>query len=426
MEALGRHLVIELYKCSGAKLNDVTHIEQSMIRAARDSGATVLNSTFHHFQPFGVSGVVVIQESHLAIHTWPEYGFASLDLFTCGESVDTWMAYHLLKEALEAEYGSATEMWRGSYRLLQEQSTVYSEVAPATPPVVAPHYNRNVWMTERNEDSAFSLRHSGDLLYRKTSAYQDIKVYETFKFGNTLVLDDMIMCTEKDEFVYHEMIAHIPMMTLPNPKRALVIGGGDGGTVRELLRYDSLEEVVLVEIDEFVIDACKQYLPSIAGSLDHPKLKLHVADGIQYVREAADRSFDLIIVDSTDPVGPAEGLFNEAFYQQVHRCLTDDGVLVAQSESPMFNAPVFQSVFQCHQRIFGANNVHCYLAFIPTYPTGMWSFAYASKGSAHPLKSFDADRASQFSKSKGLKYYNEMVHSAAFALPNFVRDLLQA
>lgn len=424
MEALGRHLVIELYRCAAEKLNDVMHIEQSMIDAAKESGATVLNSTFHHFQPFGVSGVVVIQESHLAIHTWPEYGFASLDLFTCGDSVDTWTAYHLLKEAFEAEYGSATEMWRGSYRLLQEQQKVPTTPLTPAPIPIAPHYNRNVWLTERSEDCAFSLRHSGDLLYRKKSPYQDIKIYQTYKFGNTLILDDMIMCTEKDEFVYHEMIAHVPMLTHPDPKRALVIGGGDGGTVRELLRHENLEEVVLVEIDEDVIDSSRQYLPTISSALDHPKLKIHVADGIEYVKNCDDRRFDLIIVDSTDPVGPAEGLFNAEFYHQVHRCLTNDGILVAQSESPMFNASVFQSVFQCHRDIFGAGQVHSYLAYIPTYPTGMWSFAYASKGSAHPLKSFDTERAHQFSEHHRLRYYNEMVHSAAFALPNFVRELL--
>jgi spermidine synthase len=214
------------------------------------------------------------------------------------------------------------------------------------------------------------------------------------------------------------------MLTHPDPKRALVIGGGDGGTVRELLRHENLEEVVLVEIDEDVIDSSRQYLPTISSALDHPKLKIHVADGIEYVKNCADRRFDLIIVDSTDPVGPAEGLFNAEFYHQVHRCLTNDGILVAQSESPMFNAAVFQSVFQCHRDIFGAGQVHSYLAYIPTYPTGMWSFAYASKGSAHPLKLFDTERARQFSEHHRLRYYNEMVHSAAFALPNFVRELL--
>jgi len=424
MEALGRHLIIELYNCSISKLNDVVHIEHSMSRAAKESGATVINSTFHHFQPFGVSGVVVIQESHLAIHTWPEYGFASLDLFTCGESVDPWIAYHSLKQALEAEYGSATEMWRGSFRLLQKAENVPATLSVTNSQITAPKLNRNIWFTERSENTALSLRHSGDLLYKKLSPFQDVKVYETFEFGNTLVLDDRIMCTEKDEFIYHEMITHVPLLTHANPKRVLVIGGGDGGTVREVLKHEGLDEVVLVEIDEFVVDAARQYLPTISVALDHPKLKLEIDDGIRYMCEASDQCFDVVIVDSTDPVGPAEGLFNEAFYREVYRCLTPDGILVVQSESPMFHTSVFQSIFKCHKRIFGVEQVHCYLAFIPTYPTGMWSFSYASKGNSHPLKQFNAAQAKAFAASQQLKYYNERLHPAAFVLPTFVQQLL--
>lgn len=424
MEALGRHIIAELYGCSASHLSDAIYIEQSMIAAARNAGATVLNSNFHHFSPFGVSGVVVIQESHLAIHTWPEYSFASLDVFTCGSTVDPWKSYHWLKEAMKAEHGSATELWRGSFNLLQKNEQLV-ELRAEKQQTVAPKLNRNTWFTELNEDTAFSLRHSGHLLYKHKSKYQEIKIYETSKFGNVLVLDGLIMCTEKDEYVYHEMIAHVPMLTHSNPKRALVIGGGDGGTVRELLRHENLEEVVLVEIDEYVIEAARKYLPTISVALDHPKLKIKVADGIQYVREVPDNQFDLIIVDSTDPVGPAEGLFNQEFYQQTHRCLTENGILVTQSESPVFNQETFKAVSQCHKSIFGLENVWSYLTFIPTYPMGMWSFSYASKGKVHPLTNLNFTRSKSFTQKHQLRYYNEEIHSAAFALPTFVRSLLQ-
>jgi spermidine synthase len=220
------------------------------------------------------------------------------------------------------------------------------------------------------------------------------------------------------------MITHVAMNSHGNVKRALVIGGGDGGTVRELLRHENLDEVVLVEIDALVIEACKLHLPETAVAFDHPKLKLLVEDGIKYINECADGAFDLIIVDSADPVGPGEGLFTSEFYSQVYRCLTANGIMVTQSESPRFNSQVFVEIYDCYKGIFGADKVHCYLAAIPTYPTGTWSFSFSAKGDAHPLK-FDKEQAAKFSVDQNLKYYNEDIHAAAFALPNFVKQLLK-
>ena len=214
------------------------------------------------------------------------------------------------------------------------------------------------------------------------------------------------------------------MLSHGNVKRALVIGGGDGGTVRELLRHPGLDEVVLVEIDELVIEACKLHLPETASAFDHPKLKLLVEDGIKYINECPDSAFDLIIVDSADPVGPGEGLFTAEFYTQVHRCLTSEGIMVTQSESPRFNSEVFVEIYDCYKSIFGADKVKCYLAAIPTYPTGTWSFSFSSKGNTNPLV-YDKESAAAFSREQGLKYYNEDIHAAAFALPNFVKQLLK-
>lgn len=265
MKALGRHVIVEFYQCSASKLNDVEYLEQNMVLAAHKTGATVINSTFHHFHPLGVSGVVVIQESHFAIHTWPEYSFASLDIFTCGDSVDPWIAYHLIKEAIEAEYGSATEMGRGHFSLLEKNGLEvsseehYSQFAQIQarefslasraqhqpdflPPeklgqdqsgknqifadISSAKLDQKTWFTECNQDIAFSFRHTGKVLHKQKTPYQNIKIYESRKFGNTLVLDDLIMCTEKDESIYHEMITHVPMLTHPDPQSVLIIGGG--------------------------------------------------------------------------------------------------------------------------------------------------------------------------------------------------------
>ncbi|MBA9078003.1 polyamine aminopropyltransferase [Rufibacter quisquiliarum] len=425
MDALGRHILVEFYNCSPELMNDVVHIENSMVEAAETAGATVINSTFHHFSPYGVSGVVVIQESHLAIHTWPEYGYAAVDLFTCGETVDPWVSYNFLKEAFKASHGSSMECRRGQQSLLKR--TDFTVESRDTGQVVAPipTITRDVWFTERDENIALSLKHSGNQLYKKQSPYQKVEVFETLAYGNMLTLDGMVMCTQKDEYVYHEMITHVPVFSHGNVKKALVIGGGDGGTVRELLRHEAIEEVVLVEIDELVIEACKLHLPETASAFNHPRLNLLVADGIQYIQDCPDAAFDLIIVDSADPVGPGEGLFTAAFYAEVYRCLTSNGIMITQSESPRFNTKVFVEIYDTYKSIFGAEKVHCYLAAIPTYPTGTWSFSFCSKGEVQP-KNFDQTAAAAFSRSQGLRYYNEDIHTAAFALPNFVKDLLSS
>ena len=424
MAALGRHIIVELYDCTPNLLNDVVHIEKSMEVAATKAGATIINSTFHHFSPYGVSGVVVIQESHLAIHTWPEYGYASVDLFTCGDTVDPWVSYKVLKERLEAAHGSALELQRGEMVLLSQQPLdVQSLRDEKSANDGTPIRTRDIWFTERDDQIALSLKHDAKL-YDHQSAFQKVEIYQTQAYGNMLTLDGMVMTTEKDEYVYHEMITHVPTLTHPKPKRALVIGGGDGGTVRELLKHDCFDEVVMVEIDQKVIDASREFLPNIASALDHPKLNLIVDDGIKYVNETPDDAFDIVIVDSTDPVGPAEGLFTVEFYKEVYRILSSDGVMVTQSESPRFNQKVFQEIYEVYKSIFGDDQVHCYLAYIPTYPTGMWSFSYSSKGQAHPLKELDKERVEKFTDANSLQYYNAGIHESAFALPNFVSNMI--
>ncbi len=424
--SLGRHILVEFYESSPEILNDVSLIEQSMVDAAQEAESTVVNSTFHHFSPFGVSGVVVIEESHLAIHTWPEYGFASMDIFTCGDSVEPWIAFNYLKKAFHSEHASSMEMLRGQLNLLEkkEDFDLGAMRDEKTQEILAPKYKRNVWFTDRDENIALSLRHKGNTLFREKSPYQKVEVFDTYAYGRMLACDDMVMCTEKDEYVYHEMIAHVPLLTHREAKKILVIGGGDGGTVRELLKHDHVEEVIMVEIDEKVVEASKQHLPTLSQAFGDPRLHLIYDDGIKYVQQAPSETFDLVIVDSTDPVGPAEGLFTEDFYNDVYRILNEQGVMITQSESPRFNVEVYKEIYQTFKRIYGDDKVFSYLLFIPTYPTGMWSFSYSSKGDAHPWKSLNDQEARDFTEKNGLQYYNPEVHRAAFSLPNFVRNMI--
>jgi len=425
MNSLGRHVLVEFFGCSSDILNDVPLIESSMVAAAKEAGATVINSVFHHFSPFGVSGVVVIQESHLAIHTWPEYRYAAVDLFTCGNTVNPWVSFDKLKASFEADYGSALELNRGQLELFERIDIDLGELRDEiTHKLVTPKRSRSVWFTDRNENIALSIRHKGEQLFREKSPYQTVEIFDTFEYGKMLTIDKMVMCSEKDEDAYHEMIIHIPMLLNPGFTNVLVIGGGDGGSVRELLRHPQVENITMVEIDGTVVRASKQFLPTLSHGLDDPKVDLRIEDGIAFVHNAPDETYDLIVVDSSDPVGPSEGLFSTEFYQQVYRCLKPGGAMTAQTESPRFNQRAFVDINHCLWGIFGQDQVFSYLAFIPTYPTGMWSFAYASKGAAHPLHDFDAAKADAFAKAHNLQYYNPGMHQATFCLPTFVTHML--
>ncbi|MEL6399694.1 MAG: polyamine aminopropyltransferase [Cyanobacteria bacterium J06626_4] len=425
MNSLGRHILVEFHGCSSEILNDVPHIEKSMLKAAKEAGATIISSVFHHFSPFGVSGVVVIQESHLAIHTWPEYRYAAVDLFTCGYSVSPWTSYEILKAEFEAHHGSAVELNRGQLELLEKSDIDVGELRDsATQKLITPRYSRSVWFTDRNENIALSIRHKGDRVFYEKSPYQTVEIFDTFEYGKMLSVDSMVMCSEKDEKAYHEMIIHVPMLTQPAIKDVLVIGGGDGGSVREILKHDQVESITMVEIDEAVVRASREFLPTLSSGLDDPKLNLIIGDGIEFVKNSPTDAYDLIVVDSSDPVGPAEGLFSQTFYQDVYRCLRPNGLMTAQSESPRFNQKAFVELHHCLENIFGAESVHCYLAFIPTYPTGMWGFSFCSKGGLHPVDDLTRDRAAEFAQVQQLQYYNAGIHQAAFCLPTFIQTML--
>ncbi len=263
-----------------------------------------------------------------------------------------------------------------------------------------------------------------EVLFNQQSEYQHVQVLQTDAFGRLLTLDGLVMLTEWDEFVYHEMISHPALCLMHEPKRVLVVGGGDGGTVREVLRHPSVEQVDLVEIDKMVIDVSREFFPQIASGLDDPRVNVLVQDGIEFVKQAAPGTYDLVTVDSTDPVGFAEGLFGEAFYRDCARILTDQGILAAQTESPFDR--LFRDSIQAAHRLLGDifPEVHMYLAYIPTYPMGMWSFTVGSKR-LHPVRDYDASRAAErlASLQGELRYYNPDVHVAAFSLPTFVRKL---
>lgn len=258
-----------------------------------------------------------------------------------------------------------------------------------------------------------------EVLFSKQSKFQKVEIIDTDSaLGKILTLDDLMMTTEGDEHFYHEMITHIPMMNHKEPKSVLVIGGGDGGTVREVLKHSTVERVVLCEIDGMVIDVCKKYLPTIAGELDNPKVEVLVEDAIEYIKNKQNE-FDIILIDSTDPMGPGEGLFTEEFYTNVKKALKKGGIVTAQSESPIVNKEEIKKMYTLLKKVFPITST--FTSPIPTYPGGYWAWAFCSV-EVEPLSYLDEKRCEEVTKS--CKIYNKEYHLARFALPNFLKKLL--
>lgn len=273
-----------------------------------------------------------------------------------------------------------------------------------------------LWFTEKHtEDVLFSIKVDRHV-YTGKSDFQQVDIFDTPEFGRILTIDGILMVTEKDEAIYHDMITHVPMAVNPAIRRALVIGGGDGGTVRELTRYSTIEKIDMVDIDSLVVDVSREYIKQTSHKLDDPRVTLYFEDGVKFVKNILE-PYDLIIVDSTDPIGPGEGLFTGEFYKDCYHALTADGILVNQHETPYYDIYA-NMMMRAHHRIKELFPVcKVYQAHIPTYQSGHWLFGFASK-QFDPVK--DLDAAVWNGLGLDTYYYNTDAHVGAFALPNFV------
>lgn len=278
-----------------------------------------------------------------------------------------------------------------------------------------------IWYSDNHTDDArFSLRINKQL-FSAESEFQRIDIVESVDMGKVLISDGDLMLTEKDEFIYHEMISHVPMAVHPNVEKVLVIGGGDGGVVRELIKYDTIQLIDVVEIDKLFIEACRKYLPEIAGSLTDSRVSIYNEDGLRFIRSKTN-IYDLIIIDSPNPFGPGEGLFTKEFYGNCFNALKDNGIMINQNESPFYEEEAFQCQ-RMHKRILETFPISkVYQAHIPSYPSGHWLFGFASK-KYHPWK--DIDSVSWKMKGIKTKYYSPRLHKGAFSLPLYVEELLR-
>ncbi len=275
----------------------------------------------------------------------------------------------------------------------------------------------NDWFVEICSDagSAFALKVTAKL-HEEQTEFQKIEIFETEKFGNLMIIDGFYMVSTRDNFLYHEMMSHPVLFTHRDPKNVVIIGGGDCGTLREVLRHPGIESAVQVEIDERVTRLAEQYFPELCESNHDPRARLLFDDGIRHVKEAAAGSLDVLIIDSTDPIGPAEGLFGEPFYRDAYRALGTDGILVQQSESPLYHMHLLKEMHAAMRRT-GFNQIRTLFFPQPIYPSGWWSATMALKGDEFPA----FDRARIENRNFETVYYTADIHQAAFAQPAFFR-----
>jgi spermidine synthase len=395
----GLHLIGDLTgcRCDPQHLLDGEGFRAKCLEMVAASGLTTMDATFHTFEGGGFTGTVVLAESHLAIHTWPERQGLTLDVYVCNYSADNSakarQLFEMLVDHFQPTEAARHEVDRGEHLLMEPLSDSTGFYVKATRQI-------GEWQTR----------------------YQKMAIYDTPQYGKLFRLDGFNMTSEKEEFVYHENLIHPALTAHAAPKKVLIIGGGDGGSSEEALKHPSVEQVTMVEIDGEVIEVAKTHFHAVhQGVFDNPKLRVLVDDGMKFVRETHEK-FDLIALDLNDPMGPAEALYSTEFFQQLRAALAPGGALTLHIGSPVARP---ERVAQLAQRLNGVFRiVRPYTMYIPLYGS-LWAMAVCSdKLDPKAVTADEIDRRIEARKLPDLRYYNGETHEGVFALPNFVRDLV--
>lgn len=395
----GLHLIGDLggCRCDPHLLLDGESFKEKCVALVNESGLTVMDASFHQFEGSGFTGTVVLAESHLAIHTWPERQGLTLDVYVCNYSADNSAKARALFDSIIGYFQPSEvarhEVDRGAHLLMEPL----------------------------NDSTGFYIKATRQLGEWQTR-FQKVAIYETPHYGRIFRLDGFNMTSEKEEFVYHENLIHPALTAHAAPRKVLIIGGGDGGSSEEALKHPSVEQVTMVEIDEDVIRVAKEYFGAVHnGAFDNPKLRVLVEDGMRFVRETSER-FDLIALDLNDPMGPAEALYSTEFFQQLRAALSPGGALTLHIGAPVARP---DRVAELAQRLNGIFRiVRPYTMYIPLYGA-QWAMAVCSD-KLDP-KAFTADEIDRRIEQRGLqdlRFYNGETHEGVFALPNYVRDLV--
>jgi spermidine synthase len=395
----GLHLIGDLTgcRCDPKVLLDGERFREQCLQMVRDAGLTIMDSTFRQFEGSGFTGTVVLAESHLAIHTWPEQGGLTLDIYVCnfsGDNSDKARAlFRALIDHFQPTEAATHEIDRGEHLLMEPLNASTGFYIKATRQI-------GEWQTK----------------------FQKLSIYDTPHFGKLFRLDGFNMTSEKDEFVYHENLIHPAATAHAGPKNVLIIGGGDGGSSEEVLKHPSVEQVTMVEIDAEVIRVAKEHFGAVHnGVFDNPKLRVLIEDGLRFVRETKQK-FDLVVLDLNDPMGPAEPLYSTEFFQQCRAILAPGGALTLHLGSPAAQAAQVAEISGRLNSVFRI--VRPFTMFVPLYGS-LWAMACASdKLDPKSFTADEIDRRIEHRKLIELQYYNGETHEAVFALPNFVRDMV--
>jgi spermidine synthase len=422
----GLHLTGDLFDCgcSAAFLTDLSTLATLCREATVEAQLTVVDEKFHVFpdvngEPGGITGALLLAESHLAVHTWPERRGVTLDVYVCNFTGDNCAKARRLFDTLVVAFRPASQ----TVNRIERGDLAASIRATATaagadaPDHVASDKVIFDWL---NANAAYGFTASARLQTLQ-SPYQRIEVYDTPQFGRLFRLDGRLMTSEGEEFFYHECMTHPAMLTHPNPQSVLVIGGGDGGSSEELFKHPSVRRIVMAELDQAVIDISKRYLGAIhRGAFDDPRLTVRIGDGLDFVQSTQER-FDLIVLDLTDPDTPAFHLYSEQFFRMCRAILNPGGMLTLHLGSPVFQPSTVRKNADNLRKVF--SQVHPMALYIPLYGS-LWCLAVASD-TANP-RALGAEMIAARMRDRGLtdlQYYNAELHGALFVLPNFVRDL---
>lgn len=419
----GLHLTADLYQCTGHEryMLDADAIARLCREQTAASGLTLVDDTWVKFPPYegqpgGVTGTVLLAESHLAIHTWPETGSVTIDVYVCNFSDDnSGKARSLMEGVIEAFAPKKVlrqHLMRGDISMVEPAENAVD---------CAPDSDSSWAMEQLTTHARFGYRATA--LQSQQTPYQKLELLQTPQFGKVLRLDDRFMTSEGEEFFYHEALVHPAAMAHPAPRKALILGGGDGGAAEELLKHPSIERVVLAELDEVVLQFSRQHLQSVhRGALDDVRVQVCIGDGMALM-DTTDERFDLVLMDLTDPDTPASALYSPGSLARMKRVLAVGGALVLHLGSPVFHGKQVAELTRSLREQFAL--VRCYGLYIPLYGA-YWGLAVASD-SLDPLE-LTAQEAGERLRQRNvqdLRYYNEQVHGALFALPGYYRKLLK-
>ena len=405
MNTEGKHLLCEIYGSSTELLNNRIFIEKLLYEVAHKSGATIISGQFHAFEPQGVTGILLLGESHLSIHTWPEQRYAAVDLYTCGNKTQLQKALKYLHEELQATHSDIKEIDRGNN--------------------TAPNTIKEKWFYEAEEPQEVHGYLVKDWICRTQSKFQDIAILQNESYGKILFLDGISQSAQRDEYIYHEALVHPAMLAHPNPERILILGGGEGATAREVLRHRSVKQVTMVDIDETLVSICRKHLPEWShGAFEDPRVELIIEDGYKWMMNSK-AIFDVIIMDLTDQIdlGPSFSLYTRKFFEALRTRLASNGVLVVQAGVLAQDETFTHSCLtRTIERAFGS--VASYSQYVSSF-FSEWSFIISGKNGVLPEVSpatLDDHIAARLDSR--LRFYDQATHQKMFTLIPEIKNAL--